>query len=131
MMRHHQHGFSLVAAIFLLVILSAMGVFMIQINTTQQTSTAWSVLGSRAYLAARSGIEYAAYQALNGNCSNQTLNFSEGVLAGFQADLTCSVDTFSEAGNTVSVYSLQAQASSGNYGETYFVSRTVQARFSD
>lgn len=126
-----QHGFSLVAAIFLLVILSAMGAFMIQINATQQTTSALSVLGSRAYLAARSGIDYAAHQALNGSCVNQTLNFTEGVLAGFSAELSCSDSSYTESGATVHVYSLQSQASSGSYGSPYFVSRTVEARFSD
>lgn len=129
--RRSQAGFSLVAAIFLLVILSGMGVFMIQINATQHSSSALAVQGARAYLAARSGIEYAAHQALNGSCSNQTLSFSEGTLNGFQADLSCSQSSYTEAGNTVQVYQLQSQGYSGSYGQPYYVSRTLQARYSD
>jgi len=131
MNRCQQTGFSLVAAIFLLVILSAMGVFMLQISGTQATTTALTIQGSRAYFAARSGLEYAVFQAVNGSCTNQTINFNEGVLADYSADLTCSSSSYTEFGSTVNVYSVTARAYSGSYGNAYYVSRTVEARFTD
>jgi len=59
-----QSGFLLVTAIFLLVILAALGAFILTISGTQQTSSALDVQGSRAYQAARAGIDWASYQLL-------------------------------------------------------------------
>ena len=59
-----QSGFLLVTAIFLLVILAALGAFILTISGTQQTSSALDVQGTRAYQAARSGIEWGSYQLL-------------------------------------------------------------------
>jgi Tfp pilus assembly protein PilX len=59
-----QSGFLLVSAIFLLVILAALGAFILTISGTQQTSSALDVQGARAYQAARAGIDWASYQLL-------------------------------------------------------------------
>jgi len=59
-------GFSLITAIFLLVILAALGAFILTISGTQQTSSALDVQGSSAYQAARAGIEWGSYQVLIG-----------------------------------------------------------------
>ena len=65
-----QRGFSLVAAIFLLVILSALGVFMLSISTMQQTTSTQDLLGSQAYQAAKAGIEWGAYQVMTPENNN-------------------------------------------------------------
>jgi MSHA biogenesis protein MshP len=56
-----QRGFSLVSAIFLLVVLAALGAAMVTFSTTQNQSMVMDVMGSRAYQAANAGIEWAAY----------------------------------------------------------------------
>lgn len=56
-----QRGFSLVSAIFLLVVLAGLGAAMVNFSTTQNQSQALDVMGSRAYQAANAGIEWAAY----------------------------------------------------------------------
>ena len=61
---NRQSGFLLVTAIFLLVILAALGAFILTISGTQQTSSALDVQGARAYQAARAGIEWASDQLL-------------------------------------------------------------------
>jgi MSHA biogenesis protein MshP len=65
-----QRGFALVSAIFLLVVLAALGVAIVSFSTAQQTSSALDVMGARAYQAARAGIEWALYQRLNPQVSN-------------------------------------------------------------
>ena len=60
------HGFSLPTAIFLLVILALLGAFMVSLSTTQNITSAQDVQGSRAYRAARSGLEWAAGQICYG-----------------------------------------------------------------
>ncbi len=57
-----EHGFSLVSAIFLLVVVAALTTFSVTLSTTQQQSAALDALGSRAYQAARAGAEWGAFQ---------------------------------------------------------------------
>ncbi|HEX7642674.1 MAG TPA: agglutinin biogenesis protein MshP [Burkholderiaceae bacterium] len=63
-----NRGFAIVSAIFLLVILAALGVAMLVFSSNQQAASAYDVMGSRAYQAARTGIEWALYRRLNGGC---------------------------------------------------------------
>ena len=57
-----ERGFSLISAIFLLVVIAAMGTFAVTLSTIQQESAALDALGSRAYQAARAGVEWGAFQ---------------------------------------------------------------------
>ena len=57
-------GFSLITAIFILVILASLGAAIVTITGVEQTSSALDVQGSRAYQAAHAGIEWASYQLL-------------------------------------------------------------------
>lgn len=62
-MRHQrQLGFSIIAAIFILVILAGLGAFIVNVSTMQVIGSAIDLQGTRAYYAARSGIEWGAYQ---------------------------------------------------------------------
>src|SRR5476649_2355833 len=81
-----QRGFSLVSAIFLLVVIAALGTFAVTLFTTQQQSATMDVLGSRAYQAARAGIEWGEYQAIinNGagiNCAALPATTANGPIA--------------------------------------------------
>lgn len=57
-----MHGFAIVTAIFILVVLAALGAFIVSISTNQQIGTALDVQGVRAYQAAKSGVEWGIYQ---------------------------------------------------------------------
>src|SRR3990172_9634013 len=57
-------GFSLVSGIFVRVVIAAVGTFAVTLSTTQHQSAALDVMGARAYQAARAGVEWGAYQAL-------------------------------------------------------------------
>lgn len=58
----HMRGFALVSAIFILVVLAALGAFIVNISTSQHIGSALDVQGVRAYHAARAGIEWGVYQ---------------------------------------------------------------------
>ncbi len=62
-----EAGFALPTAIFLIVILAMLGVFIISVTGLQQSSQVLDVQGVRAYQAARAGIEWGAYQTLDPN----------------------------------------------------------------
>jgi len=60
--RARSAGVGLVTAIFLLVVLSGLGVAMVSLYTTQQASSDLDLQGARAYQAARAGIEFGLFQ---------------------------------------------------------------------
>ena len=124
-----QYGFLLVTAIFLLVILAALGAFILTITGTQQTSSALDVQGSRAYQAARAGIEWGSYQVLiNSTCSAGPTNVTGmgGTLSGFTAAVTCSSTATSEAGATVTLYQITSTGAKGTVGTLDRVERQLQ-----
>jgi MSHA biogenesis protein MshP len=121
--RNLQHGFSLISAIFLLVVIAALGTFAVTISTAQQQSAALDVLGARAYQASRAGIDWGAYQVLqNGGCpaASQVLAAMPNTLANFRVQVDCLSTPVSEASATVTLYQLTSTASQGttpNYVE--------------
>ena len=125
----HQHGFAIVSAIFLLVILSALGAFMLTFSNVQQMTAAQDLQGTKAYQAARAGIDWGAYQILQngGNCTPTSTVVLGGTLSGFTLIVNCSTTTTTEAGSTVNFYQLTATSTSGTVGSTTYVERQLQA----
>jgi MSHA biogenesis protein MshP len=85
-------GFSIVSAIFLLVVLAGLGAAMLNIATVHHASSALDVQGARAYQAARTGLEWGVYQRLvNNTCTNSTsFPLSQGTtLSTFTVTVQC------------------------------------------
>lgn len=81
-----MRGFSLVSAIFLLIVLAALGVAMVTISTTQHQSSSLDIEGVRAYQAAKAGIEWGVYQRLRNNgCAAS----SAIAVSGFTVTIAC------------------------------------------
>ncbi|MBT8090264.1 MAG: pilus assembly protein MshP [Gammaproteobacteria bacterium] len=130
--RCRQSGFSLVPALFLLVVLAALGAVAVRLSAVQHQTVVLALQSSRAYAAAQAGIEWSAYQALvNGSCASASVALSEGGLSGFLVDTTCSSTTHSEGSSTTNVYVLEAFAYSGLYGTPDYVSRRIRATVTD
>lgn len=127
-----QDGFSLVSAVFLLVVLAGLGVYAVRINTLQQQTVTAGLRAAQAYQAARAGIAWAAYRAVNaGECSSSTLNLTEGATAGFRVTVQCMQRAHTEGSSTVNVFVFDARAESGTYGGPDYVSRRVQTKITD
>lgn len=126
-MKTMQRGFSLVSAIFLLVVIAALGTFAVTLSTTQQQSAAMDVLGSRAYQAARAGVEWGAYQVLqNGNCTaSQVIAALPNTLAGFIVTVTCNSAATTEGGVAVTTYQLTSTATQGTAAAPDYVERQM------
>lgn len=126
-----SRGFALVSAIFLVVVLSLLGAMIVSLSTTQQVGSTRDLLGSRAYFAARAGIEWGVYQVLQGGgaCSaSSTLPALAGSAAGITVVVNCSRSgPFDEAGNNVSVYQITSTASIGTPGAVDRAERQLQA----
>ncbi len=123
-----QTGFSIVAAIFLLVVLALLGGFIVSVTGMQQSSGQLDVLGVRAYQSARAGMEWGAWQVLDPNntlnagscspivmptCPASPTNLSSlaGSLSGFTVTVTCTPTAVTTEGNrNVSMFQLVATA---------------------
>ena len=64
---HAQRGCSLVASIFLVVVVAMIAGFMVNIGTLQQAETTLGLMGLRANAAAGSGLEWALARVLAAN----------------------------------------------------------------
>lgn len=118
-MKKLQRGFSIVTAIFLLVVLAGLGAAMLTFSTAQHHSSALDVMGSRAYQAARAGVEWAAYQVVNSasNAAAATTcattfaqNSLGGTLAPFSVTVSCAAASHVEGASTVWIYDVSAVA---------------------
>jgi MSHA biogenesis protein MshP len=104
-------GFALPSAIFLLVVLAALGAFLLRISMSQQIGAALDVQGARAFQAARAGIEWGLFQSLrNDSCGSTTLSFGGTGMAGFSTTVGCARTTANELGTTVTVDQITATA---------------------
>ncbi len=127
-----QCGFALMSAIFLLVVLAALGAYAVRISSVQQQTANLALLSAQAFHAARTGAAWGAHQAVNlGICGATTLNLSEGGSNGFRVDVSCAASSHVEAGNTITVYVIDVLAESGVYGGPDYVSRRIQSKITD
>ena len=156
MLPDRQRGFSTVAAIFLLVVLTLLGALIASITGVQQASSQLDLLGVRAYHSARAGMEWGARAVLDpGNtlnpatcappvmpsCPVSPTNLAGlgGSLAPFTVTVTCaqSADT-TEGNRSVRVFSIVATACNQPAGGACpnpapadgYVERQVQASLS-
>ncbi|HEX7812637.1 MAG TPA: agglutinin biogenesis protein MshP [Burkholderiales bacterium] len=106
-----QRGISVITAIFLIVVLAALGAFLVTVSGLQQTSSALDIQGSKAYQASRAGIEWGAFQALrNGSCAGGTF-VPGGTLTDFTVTVTCVATPYSEVtASTGTVYLITSTA---------------------
>jgi MSHA biogenesis protein MshP len=124
---HAQRGFALATAIFLLVVLAALGAAMLTFSSTQHVGSAMDVQGARALQAARTGIEWGAYQALrNGSCAGSTTVGLGGSLAGYTLVVECSATP----SGSLTAYEIRSTASLGTVGQITYVERQLQAAIS-
>lgn len=129
-----QRGFTLIAAVFLITVIAALGLFMVTLSATQHHTTMLAGLGAQGYFAARAGAEWAVHRALNGSGCNAT--FPAGTLAGtmgdFTVNVTCTSTTHSIAGDpNIAVWSVTSTAVRGTLGDLDHVARTLTITFTD
>lgn len=115
--KNAARGFALPTVIFFLVIVSAIVVMMAKLSSNQAGSIALSIEGSRAYYAAKSGVEWAAYQIESNPawCGSANLSLTGGMM-GFTVSVSCSaLNTYIEGGKSISMYEVSSVASKGSF----------------
>lgn len=133
--RQRQRGFSLVSAIFIIVVLAGLGAFMVTLNSLQHATSSAALQGARAFQAAQSGIEWGVYQAIVAGtaCSASPASTTTGPfgltvpgLDGFQVTVVCSYTTHQEGPPpTYNVYTINSTATYGVFGAPDFASRSL------
>jgi MSHA biogenesis protein MshP len=132
MRQTRQHGFSLVPALFLLVVLAVLGAVAVRVSAVEHQTVVLGIQSARAYAAAQAGIEWSAYRAINaGTCGSTTLSLTEGGLDGFTVDMNCASTSHTEGSSVTNIYVLEAFAYSGSYGTPDYVSRRIRATVTD
>ena len=154
--KQEQQGVGVIAALFVLVVLSVLGAAIARLGWTQQISSAQDMDGARAQRAANSGAEWGLYQALQPTGIWRTCNGATQTLTGMKADLgmivtvTCNRDTYVEgqtgAGDppvftdhTINVYRIDAIAcnaptacpDASRIGSTGYIERRRQVQATD
>ncbi len=125
-------GFSLVLALFIIIVVALLGVVAVRLGAGEQQTVSLRILGDRAVEAARTGVEWGAYRALDLNtCNSGALTLSEGALTGFTVTVGCVATMHAQSNGTYHVYELDSYAESGTYGRPDYVSRRIGARFTD
>jgi MSHA biogenesis protein MshP len=128
MPRPVQRGVTMVTAVFLIVVLALLGVFIVSVVGLQQSSQALDIQGVRAYHAARAGMEWAAFQVLDPNNTQNPVNCGPpvnmptcpaspthlsslaGSLAVFTVSVTCTVASTTEGNREIRVFQVTATA---------------------
>ena len=124
-----QQGFSIVMAIFILVVLSLLGAYMMKLSGVQNATATYAIQGARAYQAARAGAEWSVARIVaGGDCTNviaaSPLIFTD--LEGFNVALECSKTTYDEGTDTINVYKINSISTFSTYNSPDYISRHVE-----
>jgi len=126
---HRQRGFSIISALFLLVVLAVLGGFMATFSSIQHTTSAMDVRGAQAYQAARAGAEWGIYRALRNTpaiCAAGSFTVD-----GFAVTVGCEESVqYMEGVTQVTIYTITSTASSGQVGKFNHVERQIQVTVS-
>ncbi len=114
-----QSGFSLVAAIFVLIVVTLVVVGMARLAGNQHGTLSLGVQQARAYQAARAGLEWAVAQANAGQCAaSASISLQGSSLAEFDGvQVNCIRTAYNgDDGSVLGLYQLTAQAQNGAPG---------------
>jgi MSHA biogenesis protein MshP len=121
MNRQRSRGFALIAAIAILVVLAALGAFIVSVTGLRDQGQALDILGSRALSAARAGIEWNMHKIHVLETASPTSFYScpaatnmtfGGALSAITVTVSCSMVAPTENGDTVRVYQITSTACS-------------------
>lgn len=134
---HRTKGFMLPVAIFLMVTLAALVGYSMRLSLLANQGTIQDVQGAQAYLAAKAGVEWAAYQVLApGSINMQSCPTPPNpfTINGFTVALTCNQTnpTPQDRAGTqnIGMYTITATASKGAAGAADYVERKVTVSLS-
>jgi MSHA biogenesis protein MshP len=116
-------GFAAMSAVFLLVVLAGLGAYMLSLSTVQHLASAQDVLGTRAYWAARAGLDWGL-----ANASSDCPGPGRFELDGFTVQVTCSKRSYTDGADEIRVLVFESQAANNAaVGSVAYVERSLSA----
>ena len=127
----YQKGITLVGAIFVLIIVSLLGQYLIKITGVQRQTSIMTLQNARAYQAANTGIEWGIFRVVNdANCVASTELAPN--IGNFTTTVLCNaVGTYNEDGTEVTIFQITAESEYGSYGQIDYVSRELETIIHD
>ena len=127
-----KRGFTLITALFLLVVVALLSVYMINLRSVQQSTIVYGLQGARAMLAAQAGLEWGVYDAITNNCAStpSTFNAAGVALSALSITVNCASSAHTEGATLITTYQLTSTAQTGSYGTLDYVYRSLQATVS-
>lgn len=120
-----QRGFSLVAAIFIVTVLAALGAFLLVLSGVAHQVPVMGSNGVQAFHAARSGLEWGIAGAVNtDNAANCNGAFA---LGAYSVTVSCNPPT---AHDGINIYVINAVATTGTPGTLGYARREMAATVS-
>jgi MSHA biogenesis protein MshP len=103
---------------------------MLTFSNTQQLTSAQDIQSTRAYWAARAGLEWAlSAVVLNSTVCPSSPPTTVDTGATFTLSIGCTRSTYVEGTTTVAIFSFQSVASRGTPGSIGYVERSLSASY--
>ena len=127
-----QQGITLIGAIFVLIIVSLLSQYLVNIAGVQRQTSILALQSARAYHAANAGVEWGVDQIINnaGICvASTTLSPN---ISNFTVTVNCQLlGNYSENIISKNVYRITANSNRGSYGDFDYVARTLEVTIHD
>ncbi len=128
---NNQKGITLIGAIFVLIIVSLLGSYLVKIYSIQQKTSILALQTARAYQTANAGIEWGIANVINNNRCIASTSLTPAI-DNFSVTVTCQqLGSYSENINTKNVYLITSKSEYSNYSYPDYVSRTLQTTIHD
>jgi MSHA biogenesis protein MshP len=124
---NRANGFTLITTLFLLVVVSALAGYLVNLATAQHFSSALTISALRARHAALGGIEWVAYRINNvaNTCPPVPTTLA---IDGFNVSLTnCSASIINEGSISYRMYDVTVRAERGTFGDADYVNLAIRA----
>lgn len=136
--RRAAAGFALMAAIFLIAVLAALGLVMATMSKVEHDTGTKSLLSDKVYFGAKAGLEWGIQRAIAPTtpsvaaCAASTGPFvlTQGGLNGVSVTVTCS-QSLHGAATGVSVFYITSTATIGTLGSINYAERRMEATVSN
>jgi MSHA biogenesis protein MshP len=136
--RYRSAGMALMSAIFLIVVLTGLGIAMMNLSNVEQDTASKAILAAKAYYGSKAGIDWGVQQAFaGGSCAGSTINLTQGSLNGVTVTVTCAAaqqgaNTCGLTGTSAcQTYYLTSQATTGTLGTLSYAERRIEATVSN
>ena len=138
--RYRSAGMALMSAIFLIVVLTGLGIAMMNLSNVEQDTASKAILAAKVYYGAKAGLDWGVQQAFAaGSCPvpPTTINLTQGSLNGATAIVTCTsgqqgANTCGLTGTSAcQTYYPTSVATTGTLGTLSYAERHIEATVSN